>query len=433
LNCQSGIYKKGVRQLVNPHRKLREIAFVSQLLFLCTLLLFPQSVFSAAPELSFGLRTRLETAQVAEQHAHALTIKARISVTQNFLERFNTFLQLDNVVSLDDDKHSNGVNQSAYPTIADPKGTEINQATIQTDWLDTSITLGRQRIVFGDQRFIGDLGFRQNDQTYDALRLDKNLLSGSKLTLAYLHNVNRIFGDQAKSALSKTDTRFASLKGIRPKGLLGNHHIDGLLLRFNVNEWDHFDLASYGYAVHNYHAPTFSNRTFGIEGQYRQKFGHFKTKTALDLALQKQQSIQSDWIAYRKLSASIGYKMFQLGLRHEVLSEKNNAAFITPLATLHKFQGWTDQFINTPSLGLIDNSISVVFNARPWTIDIRHHLFTTDKGHIDIGKEVDIDLIFKPVRQHEVKLRIANFNPASDQIIKTNDVRKFFLMYSYNI
>jgi len=416
---------------------VRQIGFVSHSLLLCTLLAIPQSSFSASPELDFGIRTRLETAEVSDStkdnYSHALTVKARVTIKQNLFDRFNMLLQFDHVASLDTDKHSNGVNQTSYPTIVDPQGTEINQASIQTEWLETNFTMGRQRITFGDQRFIGDLGFRQNDQTYDALKLEKTLFSGSKLTLAYIHNVNRIFGDQAERQLSKNDTRFSALNGIRPEGLLGNHHIDGMLLHFNINEWDHVELSSYGYAVHNYHVPAFSNRTFGIESKYRQKFGHFKTEAAINLAFQKQQTNSSDWIPYHKLSASIAYKQVRLGLRHEVLSEKDNTAFITPLATLHKFQGWTDQFINTPSLGLVDNSINLVFNLRPLTLDIRHHIFTSDKANVDFGKEVDVDIIYKPTRTHEVKLRIADFNPADNQAIKTKDVKKFFLMYSYNL
>jgi hypothetical protein len=396
-------------------------------------LLYSQTVYCASPDISIGFRARLETADIAEQHAHALTVKARITATQTFKNDFLASLEFDHIASLSADKHSNGVDQTNYPTIADPKGTEINQAKVQTDWLDSTITLGRQEIVFDGQRFIGDLGFRQNDQTYDALRVDTQVLSGSKLSLAYIHNVNRIFGNNAEKKLSVKDTRFAALNGIRPSSLLGNHHLDAFVYRLNINEWDHVELTSYGMLIHNYDAADLSNRTIGLESQFRKKYGHFKTKAAVDLAFQKQQHKKTDWIAYRKISASIAFRKIQLGLRHEKLSERSGVSFITPLATLHKFQGWTDQFLTTPSIGLVDNSISLEWQSRPWAIDIRHHQFTSDKHHIDIGKELNIDLIYQPTREHELKLRIADFNPATGQIIKTNDVRKFFLMYSYNI
>ncbi len=388
---------------------------------------------SNLPTVDIGLRTRWETATVDKDDAHALTAKARLTVNYRFLEQFDTMLEIDHVATANDDQHSDGVVLTDKPTIADPEGTEINQAFIRTEWQDNTITLGRQKITYSDERFIGNVGFRQNDQTYDAIQSERYILEGSQLHIAYIHNVNRIFGDDADRDLDKDDLRYDALNGSRPAALLGNHHIDGWLVHLTLKEWDYLEFNTYGYSIHNYHVSNFSNQTVGFEGHFQRKFGQVKIESGAELAYQQQPDHNNDRVHYQRISGSLTTQGFTLGLRHELLTENNGTAFITPLATLHRFQGWADQFLVTPSVGLRDNSVNIKWRARPWTVDIRHHWFTSDAGSVDIGQEWNVDLIFKPKRKHEVKLRYADFNHASEQTIKSVDVEKVFLMYSYNI
>ena len=47
-----------------------------------------------------------------------------------------------------------------------------------------------------------------------------------------------------------------------------------------------------------------------------------------------------------------------LALGNETLgSDDGNAAFETPLATKHKFNGWADKFLGTPDSGLSDTYV----------------------------------------------------------------------------
>ncbi|MFK7731058.1 MAG: hypothetical protein AB8B48_05490, partial [Pseudomonadales bacterium] len=68
---------------------------------------------------------------------------------------------------------------------------------------------------------------------------------------------------------------------------------------------------------------------------------------------------------------------------------------------------------------------------RPWVIDLRYHRF--DSGGLRVGSELNLDLIFEPDRNHEFKIRFADFTAESDQSIRPGNVRKLFLMYSYKI
>ncbi len=60
----------------------------------------------------------------------------------------------------------------AYPVVADEEAYEINRFQFtNTSLPGTTLTLGRQRILLDDQRFIGNSGWRQNEQTFDAFRM----------------------------------------------------------------------------------------------------------------------------------------------------------------------------------------------------------------------------------------------------------------------
>ena len=46
--------------------------------------------------------------------------------------------------------------------VADPDGTEINQALLRYDHTKGNAVVGRQRINLDNQRFIGSVAWRQN-------------------------------------------------------------------------------------------------------------------------------------------------------------------------------------------------------------------------------------------------------------------------------
>ena len=62
----------------------------------------------------------------------------------------------------------NGV--EPFPTVADPENLELNRLQVGYMKNGTGVTLGRQRIMLDNQRFVGNVGWRQNEQTFDAVR-----------------------------------------------------------------------------------------------------------------------------------------------------------------------------------------------------------------------------------------------------------------------
>src|SRR5690606_24748309 len=59
-----------------------------------------------------------------------------------------------------------------------------------------TVTAGRQRIVLDDARFVGNVGWRQDEQTYDAVRADATL-GPVAITYAWVGEINRVFAEGA--------------------------------------------------------------------------------------------------------------------------------------------------------------------------------------------------------------------------------------------
>ena len=155
-----------------------------------------------------------------DKQANASTLKSRLTWTSATYQDFKTVLEFDNVTVIGGENYKTPTNGKAvYPIVADPKGTDVNQAYVHYQSSDLSATLGRQRILHGGQRFLGGVGWRQNEQTFDALRLTLPDFNSVKIDYSYIWNVNRIFGPvdsagQAKQWSSDSHSLLLYLTGI---------------------------------------------------------------------------------------------------------------------------------------------------------------------------------------------------------------------------
>ncbi len=105
---------------------------------------------------------------------------------------------------------------------------------------------------------------------------------------------------------------------------------------------------------------------------------------------------------YYRIEPGIAYHKIKLNLGYEVLEGDDTTAFQTPLATLHKFNGLTDQFLTTPAGGLED--LYLLLNAplpgEGWlsglTFKAGYHQFWAEQGGAHFGWEWDAG-IFKKI------------------------------------
>ena len=111
-----------------------------------------------------------------------------------------------------DNYNSTTNGQTQYPVVADPANfTAVNRFEVINQSLDhTTLTAGRQRIVMDDQRFVGNVGWRQNEQTFDGLRAQ--LAEPSiKADVAYASQVNRVFGPDSPAGRWHGDVVLANV------------------------------------------------------------------------------------------------------------------------------------------------------------------------------------------------------------------------------
>ena len=181
-------------------------------LFLSTTLALP-TAFSQEASLSLGdairdskiladFRVRTEGASFdnGTDDALALTYRARIGFETGAFAGTKFLVEFDHVEDLVGDFNDTLNGNIGRAVIADPNVTELNRFQLSnTSIPDTIVTIGRQRIILDDSRFVGNVGWRQNEQTFDAIRITNTSIENVKFDVSYVDQVNRIFGDEAES------------------------------------------------------------------------------------------------------------------------------------------------------------------------------------------------------------------------------------------
>ena len=99
-----------------------------------------------------------------------------------------------------------------------------------------SFIAGRQSLKYGDERFVGPVGWRQNDQTCDAFTIQLKATKTLTLDYAYIAQVNRIFGNQAPiDSLEHWDSDSHLMRVIYDAGNVGKITGFAYLLDFENN------------------------------------------------------------------------------------------------------------------------------------------------------------------------------------------------------
>lgn len=274
----------------------------------------------------------------------------------------------------------------AYSTVPDAESIDLNRLQLQYKTKAVTLTVGRQRINLDDQRFVGSVGWRQNEQTFDAVR-GEAMLGPVSLDATYALQQNTVFGSEAGPRRA-IDGDFVFLGAGAKLGPVTAKAFSYLL------DYDE------AFAFAN------SSKTFGVRVS-----GSFPLSKVVKLGVTASYARQSDLGSnpadysadYLLGEASLGMMGFTLAGGYEQLGADKAAgkAFQTPLATLHKFNGWADLFLTTPAGGLRDTYLTLakVFprvKALPGlNAAVSYHGFDSDVGGIDYGSEWDASLGFR--------------------------------------
>ena len=87
---------------------------------------------------------------------------------------------------------------------------------------------------------------------------------------------------------------------------------------------------------------------------------------------------------------------YSLGAGVEILEGDGSKGFTTPLATLHKFQGWADKFPATPVDGIDDRYLTAGASRQHWaaldalSVVASYHRYAAQRGSMRYGSEADL-------------------------------------------
>ncbi len=356
------------------------------------------------------LDLRLRSEQVEQSNdlrdAHALTLRSRLGLKTAAGQGLSWLAEVEGTRALASERYNSGPGGNGntdFSVIADPSGNELNQAYL--NWAmaqDHRLRLGRQRLVFGNARYLGNVGWRQNEQTFDAASLHSKLSGAIQLDYAYLQRVHRIF--------------FAA------KGL------DGHALQLHGRMNPVLSVSAYGYWLDFEQGR--DSQTQGLRVQGSQVLGAGKLSYSAEYARQQDFAQTSAFkLDYLHAELSLARSGFSVALGLEQLDGDGQQGFATPLATLHKFNGWADVFIRTPPEGLRDAYLRLTHKRGDWTAKLLYHRFEAERGSARYGSEVDALLAWRFAPSHSLRAKLASYQADGFAV----DTRKITLDWNFNM
>jgi len=301
-----------------------------------------------------------------------------------------------------------------FATVADPQNVELNRLQVQYKSKPLTVTIGRQRINLDDQRFVGSVAWRQNEQTFDAARLEGSLGPVS-FDGTYAIAQRTVFGIDAG-----------------PRQSYGG---DFVFLGASAKAGP-FNVKGFAYLLDYDEAIFFANssQTYGARATGTVPLSKL-VKLNLAASYARQSRYGTNPVAYSADylagEAALAYKTYTVTAGYEKLGADGVAgkSFQTPMATLHKFNGWADMFLVTPATGLQDiyGGVAVKFpkvKALPGlNAQVVYHDFKSDIGSVKLGNEWDASVGFK-LRRVGVLAKFASYDAAVGPT-----VNKFWLQF----
>lgn len=364
-----------------------------------------------------NFRTRYEdVSEDGLKDSDALTTRSRLSYQSGAWNGFGFSAEFDDVTELTNEVDyrtapAGDPNNAGTAVIADPEGTEVNQAFVSYTTFNNQFKYGRQRLILDNARFVGNVGWRQNEQTYDGISFTNKTIRYTNFTYAYIKNVNRVFGENNISQ--------------------GDHNHNSHVVNVSFTGFEAGKLIGYAYLLdveNPIAAKGLSSDTFGVRWQSATD-GKFLYN--LEYARQTDAGVAGSFDAdYMLAEGTLNVSRFAFTLGYEVLGSDEGAyGFPTPLATLHAFQGWADKFLNTPAVGLEDRYFNVGATFAGAQALVSYHKFEAEYGGTDYGDEIDLSLSrkFGPVVW---TAKLADYSQGDAIAVK--DTKKFWVMADWN-
>ena len=376
-----------------------------------------EALTSGTVHADFRLRYEGVTQDNTLKDASALTLRSRLGYTTGDFKGFSAMMEFEDsraVLGVDDYSvpptgfnTDPGTGKPEYSVIADPATTELDQAFLRYKSEQLDLKGGRQVIILDNARFVGDVGWRQDRQTFDGLNVVYAPIENMRLTYAYIDQRNRIFADAANVDSS-------------------DHLLNG---SYNT---DFGKVVAYAYLLEDEDNPVNNGLdTYGLSFKGGTKIDRATLLYAAEFAFQNSELGATENDAnYMLLEIGALANGITTKIGYEVLgSDGANYGFSTPLATGHKFNGWADQFLGTPKEGLVDIYISAGGKLAGGKWAVIYHDFAADESTNtvdDLGSEFDLLYARKFAKNYNAGIKYAHYS-AGDVAAKKVDTDKLWL------
>jgi len=357
---------------------------------------------------------RDDNASLKDKNGYASTIRTALSYETGAFHHARAFLEFEDVTDIGLEKEhrnagagslSNGV--SGRPVVADVAVTEVNQGYLAySGILGTEVKAGRMELALDDERFVGPVGWRQNHQSFDGAVLTQNSIPRAKLTYAFIRDVNRVFGDRQR---------------------MKTH-----LINLAINAGKAGRLVPYLYRLDYDEASAAALSTLTLGGSWTGEVGGggFVFPGHLQVARQTGASdnpgeVEAFYVR-GELGARRGPAWTRLGM--ELLDgSAAEGRFSTPLATLHKWNGWADKFLATPADGLEDFYLGAGGRWGGFDAMVVAHEFKAASTSTRYGGEMDAQVSWRAPWKQVLASKLAYYDAAGYSV----DTVKLMLWTSY--
>ena len=363
---------------------------------------FTQALTGGKPWIDARYRYEFVDQDGLAHNANAHTVRTRMGYETGKFHDFSLLVEGENILDIGAEHYNDTVNgKTAYPIVADPEDTNLNRLQLNyTGIPDTALALGRQVINLDNQRFVGSVGWRQNDQTFDALSVKNQSVKDTTLFYAYADQVNRIFGTDSTA------------------GAWDNSHIH--LFNASYAGLPYGKITGYGYLLDITDSQAMSSATFGVRFE-----GKHPIQEGLSGLLNLEYAHQADYAGnptnfsfhYYSIEPGVAFGQWMLKGQYESIEGNGATAMQFALGTNHAFDGWADKFLTTPAGGLVDANIGVIYVAKSendWVNGAKamlvYHDFSAEHGGMDYGTEWDALLEQTFEKYYTVGLKFAAYN-----------------------
>lgn len=228
------------------------------------------------------------------------------------------------------------VNSTIYfrQSVEEPADWRLSQAWLSFSRENTLVTLGRQRLAFDNERFIGADDWRLAPRVFDALAVRHSAGDHLQLNYAYVWNVN----GPSRAPF------FGNGWGLPSSGAIHHDSVKSHLLNISYTGCPVGTLTGYAYLL-DFGGGRQASATYGVSFAGRQPLEdsmHFDYRAEAALQTDSDYNSHKFPTNYLAVEARLAWPQCSLTLGGERLSCDGPYAFSMPWSSQHRFNGWTD-------------------------------------------------------------------------------------------